>query len=149
MLQTSRPILADLANRFPGAHIEDKGPAIAVHYRAVPEAEEEIRRLVQALADQSDGTLAAQKGKMVIELKPEGTGKGAAVERLMRVPPFAGRSPLAIGDDITDEEMFAVVNRLGGTSYRVGPAGEPTAASLRIDSPDAVRVWLASLNPGP
>lgn len=144
-LELLRPALTELAGRFPGAHLEDKGRAIAVHYRAVPEAEEEIRRRVEEWAEGSGGTLAAQKGKMVIELKPAGAGKGTAVERLLQVPPFAGRVPMAIGDDITDEEMFKVVNRFGGLTFRVGAPDRPTEATAHIESPADVRRWLAQI----
>lgn len=144
-LEALRPKLAALAGRFPGAHLEDKGRAIAVHYRAVPEAEDDIRREVEAWAAGSNGSLAVQKGKMVIELKPAGAGKGAAVDRLLKVPPFTGKVPLAIGDDVTDEEMFKVVNRIGGLSYRVGQPDRPTEAKAYIESPERVRQWLADI----
>lgn len=144
ILQTYRPILQRLVRRFAGAQMEDKGRAIAIHYRGIAAAEDEIRGRVEAMAKAADGALVAQKGKMVIELKPAGAGKGSAVVQLMERVPFRGRTPIAVGDDITDEEMFAVVNQLGGKTFRVGPPDRPTAAQFRIDSPEAVRTWLTS-----
>lgn len=144
-LESARPQLVELARRLPGVHIEDKGPAIAVHFRAVPEAAEAVEQQVSAIASESDGSLAAQKGKMVFELKPAIAGKGHAVERFMTLPEFAERMPIAIGDDFTDEDMFRIVNSLGGLSVRVGENDRPTAAQFHVESPAALRSWLASL----
>ncbi len=144
-LEGCRPLIAELARRLPGVHVEDKGRAVAVHYRAVPDAGEEVERAVDEMAAGTDGTLTTQRGKMVIELKPADAGKGQAVVRFMSQPPFAGLSPIAVGDDITDEEMFKVVNDLGGLTVRVGTPDRPTEARHYIESPDAVRNWLASI----
>lgn len=144
-LATFRPLISELAERLSGVHVEDKGRAIAVHYRAAPSAGDEVERTVEEMAARSGDTLATQKGKMVIELKPIDAGKGEAVTRFMSLPPFAGRSPIAIGDDITDEEMFKVVNALGGLSVRVGTPDRPSEADQYIENPQAVRNWLASI----
>lgn len=144
-LATNRPLIVHLAERFSGVHVEDKGRAIAVHYRAAPSAGDEVERAVEEMAARSAGTLATQKGKMVIELKPIDAGKGGAITRFMSMPPFAGRSPIAIGDDITDEEMFKVVNAMGGLSVRVGAPDRPSEADQYIENPQAVRNWLASI----
>ena len=77
---------------------------------------------------------------MVAELKPAGHDKGSAIEQFMREAPFAGRVPLFIGDDATDEHGFQVVNRLGGHSVKVGEGA--TAARWRLEAPAAVRAWL-------
>ncbi len=146
LLREAEPTLAALVGRFPGTQLEDKGGSIAVHFRGAPDAGPEIEVFVEDIAINSGGTLKAQRGKMVIELKPAGASKGAAVRQLMQDLPFAGREPLAIGDDVTDEEMFAIVNELGGMTIRVGPPDRPTEAKFRIDSPQAVRNWLASVN---
>jgi trehalose 6-phosphate phosphatase len=144
-LRAAEPTLAALVGRFPGTQLEDKGGSIGIHFRGAPDAGPEIERRVEELASASEGALTTQKGKMVIELKPAGASKGAAVDELMQEAPFAGRQPIAIGDDITDEEMFAVVNELGGMTIRVGPPDRPTEAGFRIASPQAVRDWLASV----
>ena len=78
---------------------------------------------------------------MVAELKPTGRDKGIAIEEFMRERPFTGRAPVFIGDDLTDEYGFHVVNRLGGDTIKVG-RGE-TAARWRIADAAAVRKWLA------
>lgn len=139
-----RPALAELVARWPGAALEDKGAAIAVHYRGNPDAESDVLDTVELLLPRAHGQLAAQRGKMVIELKPAHAGKGEAVRRLMAGAPFAGRRPLAVGDDVTDEDMFAVVNELGGITVRVGLRDRPTAAQFQMHDTAAVRSWIAS-----
>ena len=68
------------------------------------------------------------------EIKPRGADKGTAVAALMARPPFAGRLPIFIGDDVTDEDGMAVARAMGGAGLRVGDA---------FRNPAAVRAWLA------
>jgi trehalose 6-phosphate phosphatase len=82
-----------------------------------------------------------QSGKMVAELKPSGRDKGIAIEEFMREPPFKGRVPVFLGDDLTDEHGFKVVNRMRGHSVKIGPGH--TAARWRIHDAAGVRAWLA------
>ncbi len=86
------------------------------------------------------GTFSFQSGKRVVELLPAASNKGSAVLEFMEEPPFRGRVPVFIGDDVTDEAAFAIVNRLGGHSVKVG-AG-PTAARWRLADVETVRAWL-------
>jgi len=144
-LDALRPQLAELIAAHPGARLEDKGRAIAVHFRGAPDAGADIRKAVDDFAAGSGGNLKAQPGKMVVELKPSVAGMGAAVDRLLKLPPFSERRPIAVGDDVTDEEMFEVVNRLGGLSFRVGSPDRPTAAKAYVESPALVREWLSAM----
>jgi trehalose 6-phosphate phosphatase len=70
----------------------------------------------------------------------------------MEEPPFTGRTPVFIGDDVTDEDGFAAVNELGGLSIRVGANGV-TSARWRVENVEEFLAWLeASLlesGPGP
>ncbi|MGD9738840.1 MAG: trehalose-phosphatase [Bauldia sp.] len=145
-LRALLPDLEALVSRWPGAMLEDKGAAIAVHYRNNPAAEGDVVATVGALLPRAEGTLAAQHGKMVVELKPAHAGKGEAVRRLMEGSPFAGRRPIAIGDDVTDEDMFNAVNAAGGISVRVGPRDRPTAARYQMHDTAAVRAWIGAFD---
>jgi trehalose 6-phosphate phosphatase len=144
-LELLRPLLTALIERWPGTLLEDKGAAIAVHYRGNPVAETDVLTTVEGLLPLAEGTVAAQRGKMVIELKPAAAGKGNVVRRLMAEAPFAGRRPVAMGDDVTDEAMFRVANEMGGLSIRVGDDGGPTDATLRLPDTASLRAWVEAL----
>ncbi len=129
----------------PGTEIEDKGLTIALHYRRAPEAGPAARALADRLAAEGDGAFRVQQGKMVAELRPEGPDKGAVVTAFMAEPPFAGRLPVFVGDDVTDEAGFAEVNRRGGHSVRVGAPSGPTAARWQVPTVAALAEWLAAV----
>ena len=116
--------------------VEDKEVAAALHYRGEPAAGEACRDLVHRLG-QSLG-LAVQEGDMVVELRRPGPNKGDAVRAFMAEPPFAGATPLFLGDDLTDESGFAVARDLGGYGVIVGPADPPRRSML----------WIAFRRPG-
>lgn len=128
--------------RHPGLLLEDKGQTLALHYRQAPQLASYAHRLMHAAVEHSADRLCLQKGKFVVEIKPRGFDKGSAIEEFMAEPPFNGRAPVFIGDDVTDELGFGTVNRLGGISVKVG-AGK-TQARWRLRNVDAVRQWLAS-----
>jgi len=124
----------------PGAWVEDKGIALAFHWRAAPAA----RRALEAIAAAANSRLGGyrlQHGNCVLELRPHGHHKGTAIERLMRTPPFAGRLPVYAGDDFTDEDGFVTINMLGGRSIIVGDR-RPTTARHAIPGTAALRDWL-------
>ena len=124
-----------------GLLVEDKPAGVALHYRLAPEREAEAAAFLASLAERSG--LALQRGKMVAELRPLGTDKGAAVRRLMGEPPFAGARPVFVGDDLTDEDAFRAAESLGGAGVLVGP-DRPTAARWRLDGVTEVTAWLES-----
>lgn len=126
---------------IPGVRLEIKGPVAALHFRAAPEAEPACLAAAATAAAAGAGDLVSQAGKMVVEVKPAAAHKGAALRRLMREPPFAGRRPVMLGDDTTDEDAIAAAEALGGLGVKVGPG--PSAASLRTPTPATVRAWLA------
>jgi trehalose 6-phosphate phosphatase len=125
---------------FPGLRLESKGIAFALHYRQAPEWEDVARRQVESLAARYPEVLKVQPGKCVFELKPKGASKGEVIRHFMQEPPFAGRVPVFIGDDLTDEAGFEVVNALGGLSIKVGEGD--SRAQMRLDSVEAVADWL-------
>lgn len=133
------------AEAWPGAIVEDKGAAIAVHYRQAPERAADIDEAMQRYLEEAGPDWALQRGKSVVEICPARAGKGHAIEAFLDEAPFIGRKPLTIGDDVTDEAMFAAANRLGGQSVRVGPPNGKTLARASISSPARLREILASL----
>jgi trehalose 6-phosphate phosphatase len=146
-LRTLSVALGHRLARFPGVLLEPKGPALALHFRRAPEAEAEIYLAAKdALAALGPGYRLLE-GHCVVELLPSAASKGDAVRRFMAAPPFAGRRPVFVGDDVTDEHGFAAVNDLGGLSVRVGPAA-PTAARLALGDVGSLRRWLSSIGAG-
>lgn len=142
-LAAARVSLDGLVRRFPELGLEDKGVALALHYRAAPALADEVLARTAAIVA-SHPALVAQRGKMVVELKPAGIDKGVAVRRFMADPPFAGRRPVFVGDDLTDEHGFAAVNAADGISICVGDRA-PSRARFRLHSVgDALR-WLAGI----
>lgn len=133
--------LARLAERHPGLLVEDKGLTIAVHYRRAPQLASWLHRMLRRWVAEQGKHLQLQCGHRVIEIKPAGFDKGSAIGEFVSEPPFRGRVPVFIGDDLTDEHGFARINELGGYSIKVG-AG-PTGAEWRLPGVGAVRAWLA------
>ena len=141
-LDLIRPKLAALAGSKGGLIIEDKGATLALHYRAAPDREAEIRAYAEALQREAGADLRLIAGKMVVEFQSRNANKGAAIAAFLAEAPFAGRQPVFVGDDTTDEDGFAEVRRRGGFAIRVGAPRE-TAANYRLPSVEAVLAWLA------
>ena len=129
-----------LVEAHPGLRLEDKGATLAVHYRQAPELADEVTRALDAAVTGRD--LMVQRGKMVVEVKSASSHKGTAIVALMGRPPFAGRMPLFMGDDLTDEYGFATINDLGGISIKVGGSTEPTEARYHLADPQEVRSFM-------
>ena len=125
-----------------GLVFENKGMTLALHYRLAPGLRVLAEREMRAIAVELGDAFELQTGKFVMEIKPSGKDKGSAIAEFAAEAPFAGRRPVFIGDDLTDEPGFEVVNRLGGHSVKVG-AGISRARWHLFDSA-AVRRWLAS-----
>lgn len=140
LLDDSRPFVRAFVDANPGLLLEDKGATIAVHFRQRPELAEAVLQALQPFG--SRGALEVLTGKFVAELKPRAHDKGGAIARLLALPPFAGRIPVFIGDDRTDEEGFEYVNQRGGFSVRIDPVQSPTNARVRIANPAALRRLL-------
>jgi trehalose 6-phosphate phosphatase len=128
-----------LAARHPQLRVENKRGSLALHYRQAPELEPLCLQTMQAAVQESPG-LTLLRGKMVVEAKPGGSSKGHAIEAFMQEAPFAGRRPVFVGDDCTDEVGFATVQRLQGLGIKVGDG--PSVAWQRLATPAAVRYQL-------
>lgn len=137
-----RSALEPTLARHAGLLLEDKGLTLALHYRLAPQLAAEMEALMARLVAAVGDGLVIQNGKCVVEVKPAGVDKGTAVEEYLREPPFQGRRPVFIGDDLNDEHGFAVINRMQGLSIKVG-AGS-TCAQHRLADVRAVRAWLAA-----
>ena len=132
-----------VAASLPGVRVEDKSWSVALHCRERPEWEPELARQAPELAARFPG-FELQPGSYVFEFKPRGMDKGVAVAAFLQAPPFRGRIPVYIGDDLTDEHAFVVVNERGGISVRVGTR-EPSVAAFTLSSPADVHAWLDSV----
>lgn len=130
-----------LAAQHPALLVEIKRASVALHFRQAQHLESLCREaLVQAMVGLQG--LELLSGKCVYEVKPAGIHKGQAIAAFMREPPFAGRTPIFIGDDVTDEAGFATTMALGGLAIKVGEG--PTRAQYRCMTPAALRGWLSA-----
>lgn len=132
--------LAAQADRRPGIVVEHKGLSLALHYRNAPHMRDWARITMQSLLIGLGPAFQLVEGKMVFELKPGGRDKGTAIADFLSEPPFAGRLPVFIGDDVTDEDGFAVANIAGGHSIKVGDGD--SLARWRLGDAGSVREWL-------
>ncbi|QKJ87525.1 trehalose-phosphatase [Paramixta manurensis] len=142
MEATLNEMLTESMARWPGAQLETKGMAFALHYRQAMEYEEQILQLAESVVARFP-ELALQPGKCVVEIKPQGIDKGAAINAFMDEAPFTGRIPVFIGDDLTDEAGFLVVNALQGISVKVGEGS--SYARYRLKGVNDVYAWLEQM----
>lgn len=140
-LAAAREDLRTLTQAWPGLLLEDKGLGLALHFRQAPEAEPAVKAAAAAIAARWD--LVRQDGAMVCELRAPGGGKGEALAAFLREGPFAGRRPVMVGDDLTDEHGFAAAASAGGYGVLVGPP-RATAARYRLEDAEAVIAWLSA-----
>ena len=131
-----------LVARHPELLVESKRGSVALHFRRAPALEALCLQTMQEAVECSPG-LTLLKGKMVVEAKPGGASKGKAIEAFLREPPFSGRTPVFIGDDITDEVGFSTVQRLGGLGIKVGEGN--TVAWRRLADPGTLRHELEAV----
>lgn len=136
-----RERLYAMALDHPGVLVEDKGWSIALHYRTAPECREALAAALHRLLSDPDAAgLRLLPGKMVFEVLPQLCDKAKAITRLLAEPPFTGRRPLFIGDDVTDEPALVKVTELGGLALSVGYL--LPGASAAFAEPAAVRAAL-------
>ena len=129
----------DLAARHPRLIVEHKRGALALHFRQAPELEALCQAAMLQAIRASPGMLLMH-GKMVLEVKPAGIGKGSAIRDFLAEPPFAGHRPLFAGDDTTDEAGFAHVQEVGGLALKIGDGA--SVARHRLATPQALRAEL-------
>ncbi len=147
-LDGARARLAEFVRLHPGTLLEDKGAAIALHFRQAPDCASVARQAVQSEIQTLQGEFVLQEGKCVLEIKPAGVSKASAIEAFLEEPPFRTRRPLFIGDDVTDEDGFSVVRAQGGLAVAVGDR-PGTNAQFGLPDVDAVLSWLEELAASP
>ena len=136
--------LAAIAKLSPGILLEDKGYSLALHYRLAPHAEKAIYEAVSLIrADLPNAPIEVLPGKSVCEIKHSGFNKASGVRELMKHAPFKGRRPLFIGDDVTDETVFAIMPDMNGLAFSVGRRAQGVAG--HFDEPSDVRAFLTHL----
>ncbi len=134
--------LTGALSEFPGAFAENKRYSFVVHYRLAPRAEAPLREAVMRLVEAEPRIrVEVMTAHCAIELKAPGYDKGQAIASFLSDPVFAGRAPVFIGDDATDEAGFAVVSARGGLAYSVGRRRPGTVGAF--ECPRDVRDWLA------
>jgi trehalose 6-phosphate phosphatase len=138
-LDGARAALLALVQGHAGTLLEDKGRTVAIHFRMAPQFEAELRDRVAAIAAGLGASYQLQSGSMMLEIKPCGFNKGGAVRAFLQEPPFSGRTPVYVGDDLTDLDGFKAVGDCGGISIAVG---DRIHGQYRLDDPAAVRGWL-------
>jgi trehalose 6-phosphate phosphatase len=141
-LAPARSALNALVQAHPGTSFEDKGRTLAVHFRLAPEHEAALRRELAIIAKPLGSNYHIQEGNKVLEIKPSGFGKAAAIKAFMAEPPFSGREPVFIGDDLTDQEGLRMIEDRGGIAIAVG---DQVRARFGLENPAAVRIWLQAI----
>jgi trehalose 6-phosphate phosphatase len=132
---------AAFASKLDGIIFEDKGYSLALHYRRAPQHATVVREAVAAAcAPYPVSSLEVLPGKAVVEVKSSAFNKGVGIRQLMTYPPFRGRRPIFIGDDVTDESAFAVLPEFDGLGFSVGHRMPGLAGCF--PRPSHVRSWL-------
>ena len=135
-----RPGLEQFVELHPGLLLEDKALSLAIHYRSRPDLQKVVSEFIADL--ELPPEVERLQGRKVVELKSRHTDKGQAIRAFMSERPFLNRTPVFVGDDVTDEAGFLVVNEMGGVSVKVG--GGPTAAAWTLPNVSHVLSWLNS-----
>ena len=127
---------ANVAAQHGGAMLETKSHGLVLHYRAAPQAGPALQDALLPLLREQPGAYVLMPAKMAWEIRPAGADKGTAVRSLMSHPPFIGRVPVFVGDDVTDEDGIDAARAAGGIGLRVPET---------FGNPAGVRAWIAAL----
>jgi trehalose 6-phosphate phosphatase len=147
-LEQAAEMLRQYIDPIPGAQLERKRFAIAVHYRRVSPAHEEDVRAAVTLVSNSYPDLRLTGGKKILELRPQlDWHKGKALFWLIDIMGFQDRQclPIYIGDDVTDEDAFQAIRPDGIGILVCASRRAQTAARYRLQDIDAVGAYLNAL----
>ncbi|WP_216935603.1 MULTISPECIES: trehalose-phosphatase [unclassified Acinetobacter] len=126
--------------QIPQIRIEIKDYSVALHFREYPDLEQQVHTFaLDCLAHFQDFELKA--GKFVFELVPKGANKGSAIQQIIQQYHLSEHYPIFIGDDLTDEAGFQVINTFKGCSIKVGTGS--TMAQYRLENVTQVQAFLA------
>lgn len=143
-LEAAKRAVHELVTADPRLFAEDKGSAVALHYRMAPDRGGDVETWMRHQCQRIGPPARLQYGKAVVELVlGEGT-KADAVSDFLAETPFRDRNPIFVGDDTTDEPALQRVNELGGVAIHVGDRGD-TCAPYRLPDVAAVHDWLRRL----
>ncbi len=145
-LKDARAVIDAFHSKHDGLVLEDKAVGLALHFRLRPDLEDDVHALERRLDEMLPSGYGVMRGKMLIEVYTSSVDKGTAIREFMDEEPFAGATPVFIGDDVTDEAGFVVVNELGGISIKVNDGD--TVAQSRLPDVSAVIGWLEQVLPG-
>jgi len=139
-----RTTLRMLVAEHPALLLEEKPASAVVHYRRAPEMGPAIERRLRALLAVADPDLDVFCRQNVLGHPAGNLHQGTALRHLMGIDRFSGRTPIYVGDDVTDEDGFAEAERQGGKALVV--AGEyRTPRPIAFLAPENVRGWLRQL----
>jgi len=141
-LNAARAALAHFVAEHPGTLLEDRHRSLAVHFRGAPQHESSVRHAIAAAAKPMGTNYQVQQGNQMLEIKPYGFTKGTAVKEYLQEPPFSGRKPVFVGDDLWDSSGFRAVEVFGGICIAVG---DRIGGEWRAEDATAVRRWLETI----
>ncbi len=126
--------LRTVAQAWAGVIVEEKAYTVAIHFRQAPLRQRDVRKLVECVVAGHSDAFEILPARMAFEIRHRLLNKGLAVSEFQRFAPFAGRVPVFVGDDVTDEDGFRAATERGGLALHVGDAfgGQPSE----------VRRWL-------
>ena len=137
------PILQDFARRLPGAFVQEKDFSVVWHYRgsAASRGETMARELIDHLETvKPEVDVQVVQGKKIVEVRNTAVNKGIAAVHLLNTHQYD--FVLAIGDDLTDEDLFAV---LPPSSFSVHVGAAPSNARFNLSDVAEVRAVLEAI----
>jgi trehalose 6-phosphate phosphatase len=152
-LRLLNQVLSKSLGTIKGAFVEDKGLSLSVHYRQVEEGRgDEVGDIFEQVVSsaRAEGKIRTALGKKVYEVRPAvSCDKGKAIELLIKQYGKGDNNeellPIFLGDDLTDEDGFNVIENYGGISIFVGEEGADSGAHYFVRSPTEVEKFMEML----
>lgn len=124
------------AKAWTGVLVERKKRGVAVHFRKSPSRENDVRDLLAEVVNENRNVFEVLPASKAFEIRNRKMTKGNAVRRFMSSAPFAGRAPVFVGDDVTDQDGFRAAEAMGGIALdvHVAFAGRPSEVLRWLDA---------------